>query len=164
VGWSPYWIHSARRPLLAYFTTPRVIVMMENLVEWRLAGETEVLRGNLPQRHFVHHKSLLPDPGSNPGRRGGKPATNRLSYGAACVLFLDWEIGFTLFQAVCKIIVFYILMLSFLERKREVKNSKLNGKKDSLKWICLWRLGECNFNLYLSFPDISTSPHFGRLY
>jgi hypothetical protein len=25
------------------------------------------------------------DPGSNPGRRGGKPATNRLSYGAASV-------------------------------------------------------------------------------
>jgi hypothetical protein len=25
-------------------------------------------------------------PGSNPGRRGGKPATNRLSYGAAYVL------------------------------------------------------------------------------
>jgi hypothetical protein len=24
-----------------------------------------------------------PDPGSNPGRRGRKPATNRLSYGAA---------------------------------------------------------------------------------
>jgi hypothetical protein len=24
-----------------------------------------------------------PDPGSNPGRRGGKPATNSLSYGAA---------------------------------------------------------------------------------
>jgi hypothetical protein len=24
-----------------------------------------------------------PHPGSNPGRRGGKPATNRLSYGAA---------------------------------------------------------------------------------
>jgi hypothetical protein len=24
-----------------------------------------------------------PDPGSNPGRRGGKPATNRLSYGTA---------------------------------------------------------------------------------
>jgi hypothetical protein len=28
-----------------------------------------------------------PDPGANPGRRGGKPATNRLSYGAA--LFSD---------------------------------------------------------------------------
>jgi hypothetical protein len=28
----------------------------------------------------------LLDPGLNPGRRGGKPATNRLSYGAA----LQW--------------------------------------------------------------------------
>jgi hypothetical protein len=25
---------------------------------------------------------IRPHPGSNPGRRGGKPATNRLSYGA----------------------------------------------------------------------------------
>jgi hypothetical protein len=36
-----------------------VIMMMENLVEWRLAGETEVLAENLHQRHFVHHKSSL---------------------------------------------------------------------------------------------------------
>jgi hypothetical protein len=28
----------------------------------------------------------LPDPGENPGRRGGKPATNRFSYGAAIPL------------------------------------------------------------------------------
>jgi hypothetical protein len=51
---------------------------MDNLVEWRLAGETEVLGENLPQRHFVHHKSHLTRPGFEP-----EPATNRLSCGAA---------------------------------------------------------------------------------
>jgi hypothetical protein len=45
--------------------------------------ETEIQGENLPRRHFVHHKSNLPDPGVNRGRRGGKPATNRFSYGAA---------------------------------------------------------------------------------
>jgi hypothetical protein len=59
-------------------------MMMEIFfVEWRLAGETEVVGEILPQRYFVQHKSHLPDAGSNPGRRGGKPETNRLSYGAA---------------------------------------------------------------------------------
>jgi hypothetical protein len=35
-------------------------MMMDKLVEW-LAGETEVLGGNLPQFRFVHHKThMLP--------------------------------------------------------------------------------------------------------
>jgi hypothetical protein len=46
---------------------PRMIVKMENLVEWRLAGETEVIVENLPQRHFLHHKSHLTRPGREPG-------------------------------------------------------------------------------------------------
>jgi hypothetical protein len=65
---------------------PRVIVKMivETQMECRLAGETEVLGENLPQLHFCPSQNLTwPDPGLNPGSRGGKPATNRLSYGAA---------------------------------------------------------------------------------
>jgi hypothetical protein len=46
----------------------RVIARMENLVEWRLAGETM--------------NPTWPDPGANSGRNGGKPATNLLCYGA----------------------------------------------------------------------------------
>jgi hypothetical protein len=66
---------------------PRVIVKMivEKEMECRLAGETEVLGENLPQRHFCpsQQNPTWPYPGLNPGRRDGKPATNRLSYGAA---------------------------------------------------------------------------------
>jgi hypothetical protein len=63
-GWSPNWVHSACRPLTGLLYQPRVIVRMENLVEW-MAGETEVLGENLPRHrcHFVHHKSHLTRPG-----------------------------------------------------------------------------------------------------
>jgi hypothetical protein len=51
-----------------------------------IAGETEELGENLPQRHFVspqipHDQVRF----RTPDRSGGKPATNRLSYGAAYV-------------------------------------------------------------------------------
>jgi hypothetical protein len=65
---------------------PRVMMKMivEKHMECRLAGETEVLGGYLPQRHFCPSQNpTWPDPGLNLGRRGGKPATNRLRYGAA---------------------------------------------------------------------------------
>jgi hypothetical protein len=68
---------------------PRVIVKMivEQQMECRLAGETEILGENLPQRHFCPSQNpTWPDPGLNPGRRCGKPGTNRLSYGTACLL------------------------------------------------------------------------------
>jgi hypothetical protein len=60
-----------------------VIVRMEKLVECKSTGETEVLGENLPQRHFVHHKSHLTTSGREPGPPRWKPATNRLSYGWA---------------------------------------------------------------------------------
>jgi hypothetical protein len=56
-------------------------------IGYRLAGETEVLGENLPQHHFYPSQNpAWLEPVLNSGRRGGKPATNRLSYGAA---FLD---------------------------------------------------------------------------
>jgi hypothetical protein len=44
-----------------------MMVIVEKLVEWRLAGETEALGENLPQRHFVHPKSHMTRPGLEPG-------------------------------------------------------------------------------------------------
>jgi hypothetical protein len=71
------------------------MVIVEQFVEWRLTGETEVLGENLPQRHIVHHKSHTNRPGLELGPRL-KPATNLLSYGAACIgvskrQLIDWE-------------------------------------------------------------------------
>jgi hypothetical protein len=40
-----------------------MMMIVEQLVEWRSAGETKVLGENLSQRHFVHHKSHMTRPG-----------------------------------------------------------------------------------------------------
>jgi hypothetical protein len=40
------------------------MVIVEKLVGRRLVGDTEVIRENLAQRHFVHHKSHITRPGS----------------------------------------------------------------------------------------------------
>jgi hypothetical protein len=54
---------------------------VEQSVKWELAGETEVLGENLPIATLSTTNHIWLDLGSNPRRRNGKPATNRLSYG-----------------------------------------------------------------------------------
>jgi hypothetical protein len=84
------WVHSALRPLIGLLCPPRVIMMMQKLVEW-LAGETEELGENLPSAALSTTNPIC-CPYANPGRRSGRPATNRLSYGTAyrsryCMMF-----------------------------------------------------------------------------
>jgi hypothetical protein len=47
------------------------------------AGETEVLGENLPSATLSTTNLTWIDPGANPGLRGERPATNRLSHGTA---------------------------------------------------------------------------------
>jgi hypothetical protein len=67
---------ATNRPIVP---NPRLIMLMEKLVEWLLAGEIEVLEENVPQYYFVHHKSSTCFPDANTDCRVGKPATNSLS-------------------------------------------------------------------------------------
>jgi hypothetical protein len=52
-------------------------------MEWELAGETEYSEKTFPSAILSTTNPTWPDLESNPGRRGGKPATNRLSYSTA---------------------------------------------------------------------------------
>jgi hypothetical protein len=101
---------------------------LEQLVEWRLAGETEVLGENLPQRHFVHHK--IPHDQTRArtqDRRGGKPTTNRLSYGAPlfslshlfffhrCIIFRSYiDLSLSIIRCVSYFILCLYLCLWFI--------------------------------------------------
>jgi hypothetical protein len=65
------------------YQSQTMTVTVEQLVEWRLAVDTEVLGKLCPSATLSTTKPTWPDPGSNPGHGGGKSATNSLIYGAA---------------------------------------------------------------------------------
>jgi hypothetical protein len=53
-------------------------MIVEKQIECRLAGETEVLGEDLLQRYFcLSQNPTWPNADLNPGRRDGKPTTNR---------------------------------------------------------------------------------------
>jgi hypothetical protein len=54
---------------LAYCTNPgrQMVKSVAQLVGWELTGETEALGENLPQCHFIHHKSHMTWPGLESG-------------------------------------------------------------------------------------------------
>jgi hypothetical protein len=82
---------------------------VEKLVEWILAGETEVLGDKTyPSATLSTTNPTWLASGLNLGRRDGKPATNRLSYGAAlsiqyykCIYFWNiiWRFSKTLHRS-----------------------------------------------------------------
>jgi hypothetical protein len=60
------------------------------MVEWYFAGETEELGENLPSATLSTTIPTWIDPGVNPGLRGERPATNRLSHDMAyCYNYLN---------------------------------------------------------------------------
>jgi hypothetical protein len=62
------WAHLVRRPLIGLLYQPRMIVDKCGAVDrMRIGRGTEVLGENLPQCHFVHHKSYMTWPGLEPG-------------------------------------------------------------------------------------------------
>jgi hypothetical protein len=63
-------------------------MMMENLVERRLAGETDEVGDNPSQDHFVHQKSHLTRPGLEPG----PPLWEASDYGAAHLDVYYWDV------------------------------------------------------------------------
>jgi hypothetical protein len=70
------------------------------------AGETEVLGEKLPSATLSTTNPTWIDPGSNPGLRGERPATNRLSHGTASHVLIFNEnnkekLILTLFIEVC---------------------------------------------------------------
>jgi hypothetical protein len=63
-------------PAPGYYNDGEFVGM--NIDRW-----TEVLGENLPQGHFIHHKSHLSRPGLEPGPPWSEASDNRLSYDAA---------------------------------------------------------------------------------
>jgi hypothetical protein len=77
-------VHYCCRHLLAYCISPRweMAIIVEQLVEWSSDRRyRSTRRWTFPCAALHSTEHTWRDPGTNPGHKDGKPATNRLSYG-----------------------------------------------------------------------------------
>jgi hypothetical protein len=120
------WVHSALRPPIGLLCQPRVIMMMEKLVQRWLSGETEVLGENLPQCRFVHHK-----PHTLPKHKPGAP---RLEAS-------DWPLELrhghiaTAEYANCKLETFWKAAVLF---NKNTHNTRSNDNNNNESMLCLF--------------------------
>jgi hypothetical protein len=97
------------------------MMSVEQSVEWELVGETEVLAENLFQFSLRPPRIPYdPDLRSNPGHRGGKPVTDRLSYGTALGLWFLSPFGCDSTRAYLHSSTTQLLTDSNMEVSREV--------------------------------------------
>jgi hypothetical protein len=104
LAWGETWVHLARRPMFGLLFHPRVMDDDDdcgvfggmnckgNQSTWRKLSNVTLSSAN----------STWPDPGSNPGHRGGKPVVNRLSYGTSYAVLISRAFLFnvTLFYSI----------------------------------------------------------------
>jgi hypothetical protein len=70
--------------------------------DWQ--GKPKYSEKTCPSSTLSNTNLTWPDPGSNPGRRDGKPASNLLSYGAACP-------SLSYLNCACNILMLYVVSL-----------------------------------------------------
>jgi hypothetical protein len=83
VGVESNWVHSALQPAMAYCAGPVWLWWWRNWWNDDWQGKPKYSGKTCPSA-ALSTTNLTCCPDANPGRRGGKPATNRLSYDTAC--------------------------------------------------------------------------------
>jgi hypothetical protein len=85
-----------------FFATPvmkmssffyQVLQLMEHQWNKINRGKPTTRRKTCPSATLSSTNLTWTDPGSNPGLRGERPVTNRLSHGTALAVFLAWGLG-----------------------------------------------------------------------
>jgi hypothetical protein len=87
-GWSPNGSTRHVGHWMAYCTCPGWLWWWKDWWNEDWQGKPKYSEKTRPSATLSTTNPTLPDPSANPGHRGGKPATNRLSYGAARIFIL----------------------------------------------------------------------------